>query len=174
MSCSTASVKSASRNFASRSARAFTVSLNSRVNPIGLSSSLFGFSSASFALPVVGPPHLRRRDFLLLTALRPAGQQDHHPIAVPSKVDSISWSEIDPKFVYPASNTFHIRKVAKPDASKCHRDLGRGASVEAFKPAPIWAASGNIEEFKDIRKWYHTRYQMTGLIETSQLPFGAR
>jgi hypothetical protein len=136
-----------------------------------LSSSLFGLrhgpafaTSASFALLVVGPPNLRRHDVLLLAAFRSSGQQYHQPIAVPSEVDAISWPEIDPEFLYPNSNTLNVRKVAKPDASKRDRDLGRGLSVEAIKPVPVRAIPA-VSRYSRIctHIWYHIRYYVASL-----------
>src|ERR1700716_3841832 len=107
MRCSTASVKSASRNAGSRSARAFTVSLKSRVNAIGLSSFSFGFrprafvASTIFALLVVGPSLLRGRDVVLLAALRASRQQNHQTVSVPAEIDPVARPEVDPVFVDP-------------------------------------------------------------------------
>src|ERR1700704_1991824 len=115
MSCSTASVKSASRNAGSRSARAFTVSLKSRVNAIGLSSFNFGVwatgfrrLSTIFALLVVGPSLLRGRDVVLLAALRASRQQDHETVSIPAEIDPVPRPEVDTVFLDPGPDAFHV------------------------------------------------------------------
>src|SRR6266478_5717246 len=137
MSCSTASVKSASRNAVSRSARAFTVSLKSRVNAIGsllircrASATGLRCPLSFFAPLVVGPSLLRCRDVLLLAALGTSRQQNHEPVAVPAEVDPVSWPEIDPEFLDPCPDALHIGNVTKPNARQRDRDLRGGQRSE--------------------------------------------
>src|SRR5215469_10303800 len=101
---SIASLRRASRNAGSRSARALTVSLNSFVS--AMSSCLF------LACLIVHPSSKCRIDILLLTALGPSTQQNDEVVPVAPEIDSIPRAKVYPKLENSAADAFDVRDVA--------------------------------------------------------------
>jgi hypothetical protein len=68
-------------------------------------------SQPLFALLVIGPSLLRRRDVFLLAALRPSRQQNYEPVAILAEIDPVSWPEIDPEFLDPCPTPFTLERL---------------------------------------------------------------
>jgi hypothetical protein len=98
---------------------------------------------------------MRRIDIALLPLLGSAGQQDDDRLAIPSEINPITRTKIDPIFQHTFSHAFHIGEIALFDASERADDLGAGCRVQFREPfgEGTFTARGNvIADFKLERR----------------------
>jgi hypothetical protein len=82
---------------------------------------------------------MRRIDIALLPLLGSAGQQDDDRLAIPSEINPITRTKIDPIFQRTFSHAFYIGEIALLDASaRTILALAAGSS-SAKGPSPLAA-----------------------------------
>jgi len=77
---------------------------------------------------------MRRIDIALLPLLGSAGQQDDDRLAIPSEINPITRTKIDPIFQHTFSHAFYIGEIALLDAGERTDDLGAGCRVQFREP----------------------------------------
>src|SRR6478609_337600 len=111
---------------------------------VGLDPSLHQFLEAlcfchrlapsAFAALVILPVETRRIYVALLPLLGSTDQQDDDRLTIPSKINSIARTKIDPILQNAISHAFDIREIALLHACERTGNLGTGSDVQSRKP----------------------------------------
>ena len=83
----------------------------------------------------------------LLTFFCSAANQDYKPVPIFAKVNSVTWTKINPVLVNTRSNAFGVGQIALLHARQSSRDLGRRLSVQMVEPSGIRTASAPVKVF---------------------------
>lgn len=77
-------------------------------------------------------------------------KQDHHLIAIFSKVDSVARPEIDHALIDSAPYAFHIRPISQTKLCLSCTHLGSGLSVKTIEPVSKRAVSVLIQVLENL------------------------
>ena len=77
---------------------------------------------------------MRQIDIALLPLLGSASQQDDNRLAIPTEINPIARTEIDPIFQHTFSHAFDVGEIALLHAGKRADNLGAGCRVQFRKP----------------------------------------
>ena len=81
----------------------------------------------------------------LLTFFCSAANQDYKPVPIFAKVNSVTWTKINPVLVNTRSNAFGVGQIALLHARQSSRHLGRCFSVQTVRPIAERAAPGRVK-----------------------------
>ncbi len=85
-----------------------------------------------------------------LALLIAASEQDRNSVAVFSKIDAITWSEVDLVLVNTFPNPFHVREIPLCETIQSNRDLCGCGGIQSAKPPTERGQSGSICVFPNL------------------------
>jgi hypothetical protein len=108
------------------------------------------FHFSDFLLLVILPPFLCVGNVYVLPFFGSTRKQDHHLIAIFSKVDSVARPEIDHALIDSAPYAFHIRPIPQAKLRLSCAHLGSGLSIKTIELVGKRAISVLIQVLKNL------------------------
>ena len=75
------------------------------------------------------PIRLSQLDIPILLSFGATDEQDHNLVTLPTKIDAISRSMVDPEFTNAVTNALAIAEVSQPNSIQTNSDFGAGLPI---------------------------------------------
>jgi hypothetical protein len=97
---------------------------------------------------------VRRVNVSLLTPFGSTAQQDHKPLSIPTKVNSVARSEIQPQLLHARADTLRRGNVTPFQPVQCDGNPGLSAIIETIEPSFEWIAPLAINVLANLNHIY--------------------
>src|SRR6185437_3521436 len=100
-----------------------------------------------FSLLVVLPSGECCRNVRLLAFFRAAAKEYHQPLAIPSEINAVSWTKINPVLVNASPNALRVRKIPLLHSCESSSNFRGCFFVQTVGPGGKWAESTTVQVF---------------------------
>lgn len=98
----------------------------------------------------VVPSSNSQRNVALLGLFGSTAENDHHPLAVFTEVNTVTLAEMDLAFKDARPDALNVRKVSQCGAVKGDRNFPRGVRVQPLEPLAEWIAARVVKVFPNL------------------------